>query len=596
MNILEPLYESCLMRMRGFVGDEDRENAANKKSFGHKYKFFRKVLEETQNEQHPNLQYFIYKSIILRNLYGVDIMKEAVEIAKLRLFLKLVATVEVDYRKPNLGLEPLPDIDFNIRAGNTLVGFATEAELNNAFTGKLDFDNDTEKIKEKCDIVARAFERYKTIQLNGEASNYAEFKSAKDNLNQRLSALNHELNIILCKEQGIIYDKNSPAILKSYESWFRQYLPFHWFAEFYEIIQGKGGFDVIIGNPPYVEYKGIGYNLIGYKTIECGNLYAFVMERSKDIMKTNGFCGMIVPMSGHSTERMSGLVKYFYNYFQGNYIFNISADAHPSMLFDGVKFRLAIFINSNSFGCKYVSKFARWYAEEREYLFNLLAFNKFYSFTYKDIIPKISDPTHLSILIKLMSGKSSFLNVGSHKTFYHNTPIHWIRAHDFIPYFHSERDGEKASTQLKAIFYNNKIEAEVASTILCSSLFFIWWITISDCYHLNKPELANFKFDYSDNPSVKKLYVLYDRLKKDLIENSVRRVYNYKTSGRVEYDEFYMKKSKSIIDEIDTILAEHYGFTDEELDFIINYDIKYRMGRELENEEGKKYENIHPLF
>ena len=56
-------------------------------------------------------------------------MKEAVEIAKLRLFLKLVATVDVTPRKENFGLEPLPDIDFNIRAGNTLVGFATEQEL-----------------------------------------------------------------------------------------------------------------------------------------------------------------------------------------------------------------------------------------------------------------------------------------------------------------------------------------------------------------------------------------------------------------------------------------------------------------------------------
>jgi hypothetical protein len=38
--------------------------------------------------------------------------------------------------------------------------------------------------------------------------------------------------------------------------------------------------------------------------------------------------------------------------------------------------------------------------------------------------------------------------------------------------------------------------------------------------------------------------------------------------------------SKSIIDEIDTVLAPHYGFTPEELDFIINYDIKYRLSPE----------------
>ncbi len=46
-----------------------------------------------------------------------------------------------------------------------------------------------------------------------------------------------------------------------------------------------------------------------------------------------------------------------------------------------------------------------------------------------------------------------------------------------------------------------------------------------------------------------------------------------------------IKKSKNIIDEIDTVLAEYYGFTEEESDFIINYDIKYRMGKELENRE-----------
>ncbi|MBW4550744.1 MAG: hypothetical protein KME35_06485 [Aphanocapsa sp. GSE-SYN-MK-11-07L] len=50
--------------------------------------------------------------------------------------------------------------------------------------------------------------------------------------------------------------------------------------------------------------------------------------------------------------------------------------------------------------------------------------------------------------------------------------------------------------------------------------------------------------------------------------------------GAIQYQEFSPKSAKPIIDEIDRVLAQHYGFTAEELDFIINYDIKYRMGRD----------------
>ena len=54
-----------------------------------------------------------------------------------------------------------------------------------------------------------------------------------------------------------------------------------------------------------------------------------------------------------------------------------------------------------------------------------------------------------------------------------------------------------------------------------------------------------------------------------------------KKTGKTETQSFRIKLSKPIIDEIDALLAKHYGFTEEELDFIVNYDIKYRMGDEL---------------
>ena len=83
----------------------------------------------------PTGAYFVLKSIIVGNLYGVDIMEEAVEICKLRLFLKLAAQADRVEK-----LEPLPDIDFNIRAGNTLVGFARLNEIQEALTYRMDFD------------------------------------------------------------------------------------------------------------------------------------------------------------------------------------------------------------------------------------------------------------------------------------------------------------------------------------------------------------------------------------------------------------------------------------------------------------------------
>ena len=57
-----------------------------------------------------------------------------------------------------------------------------------------------------------------------------------------------------------------------------------------------------------------------------------------------------------------------------------------------------------------------------------------------------------------------------------------------------------------------------------------------------------------------------------------------KQTGRTETQSFKIQKSKPIIEEIDRLLATHYGLTQEELEFIINYDIKYRMGLEAESE------------
>jgi hypothetical protein len=180
-----------------------------------------------------------------------------------------------------------------------------------------------------------------------------------------------------------------------------------------------------------------------------------------------------------------------------------------------------------------------------------------------------------------------FVKGTKNKLYYHNAPQYFIRAHSFVPYFWNEKGGQKMSAQNKSMGFINKEQRNIGVAILSSSVFYWWFVFQSDCRHLNVKEISEFpiNIDSMSTENRAALDSLANDFEKDLRKNAFRKEANYKATGKVIYDEFYPKKSKPIIDEIDKVLAKHYGFTEEELDFIINYDIKYRMGGELEGEE-----------
>jgi hypothetical protein len=97
-----------------------------------------------------------------------------------------------------------------------------------------------------------------------------------------------------------------------------------------------------------------------------------------------------------------------------------------------------------------------------------------------------------------------------------------------------------------------------------------------------KRELMMIPLDFEDmSESIASDLSSYcNQLMKDFLDNSKMLEMRYEKLGKMTIQCIYPKFSKSIIDQIDRVLAHHYGFTDEELDFIINYDIKYRMGRD----------------
>src|SRR5207245_7684539 len=86
-----------------------------------------------------------------------------------------------------------------------------------------------------------------------------------------------------------------------------------------------------------------------------------------------------------------------------------------------------------------------------------------------------------------------------------------------------------------------------------------------------------FRFTYpTDEAMIEALRAYCEQLMLDYRKNA-----KHLKRGETNSYTIYAKKSKPILDEIDRVLAEHYGFTDEELEFILSYDLKYRIGQEI---------------
>lgn len=207
--------------------------------------------------EHSSINYYIKKRIITDNLYGVDIMEEATEIAKLRLFLTLVASAQsVD------DLEPLPNIDFNIMAGNSLIGLmhVREGDFDGHHGQQGLFRSSYRTVLE---------EKNRKVKTYRDTSTYVQdLRSLKEGIDKLRSEAYKTLNEMLKDEFGKLNIKFEEATWdektnKEGKSIKRPLVPadmealhpFHWGYEFDEILNKRGGFDAIITNPPWEKFK-----------------------------------------------------------------------------------------------------------------------------------------------------------------------------------------------------------------------------------------------------------------------------------------------------------------------------------------------------
>ena len=572
-------------------------------------------------------RYQIKRDIISKNIFGVDIDENAIEIARLRLWLSLIEEVEVEDRKQ---IDTLPNIDFNIMVGNSLIGWLDEPLDVHPLVSLLESDyvkatldslevfyGDT--VSEARELLSQlnissTIEAYKILssiysQESGEKA--VRIKGILEKVRERLYELISSSYLNFVKEKTKL--KKEAIIFLGHN--LHKINPFHWKVDFKDIIN-SGGFDVIVGNPPYIEnrnYNKIDLTIIKSKTKksgqslffskDCGNTHAYFIERSIRLLKEGGQFGFIVPIALVSTDRMESIRKVIHNNSSEVKYFNF--DDRPAKIFSGLEdCRATIIITTKGKGIKKVttSKYHRWYTKDRTKLFKKLKTTFWKIKEPEDNVPKIGEEIEKKILDKLADrterkSLGDFMKDSGNKIWYHNAPRYWIHAHseNYLPqieYYdgYEQDEGEnkkrlgklkerKTSSHYKPLIFE-KANISVANGLMNSSLFYWWFIMWSNGRDLSMKQIENFPINLYNFPDALKERVksLIEELMKNYSETSREKV-NLRTGGYViRIIEMIPKMSKDIIDRIDDIFAEYFGFNEQQREYIKNFDLEFRMG------------------
>ena len=563
LNLLEPLYTQLFDAMGTAVADA-RAGATPERPFDkRRWKPLTDVLGEA--ERHANPAYFVLRQIALNNLYGVDIMEEAAEICKLRLFLKLVAQLDDAAQ-----IEPLPDLDFNIRSGNSLVGFASREQLDAAVGGQLDFEGAADRIEEEAEQAALCFRRFKDRQVVADPDT-CELRETKAELERRLAEVADQANRWLATRYG-----KSPDKPKVYAGWLRSHKPFNWFTEFYDVMHG-GGFDALIGNPPFLEATEVDYSLEGYVTGDSRSVHGVFVERFASLAKDDGSLGVVLPMSVVSTQRMTSVQKELEDGATAVYA-NFSW--RPATLFEAVNRAITIVIAlKDRDQAAFSTGYMRWTADSRDHLIKRVTPTQVSSNREGWAVPKLSRQIETDILTRIEQQGvelGRFLSGRANPIFYKSTGgLYWKVFTDFPPRFLV--NGKRSTSSRQQSLYVSDSKQRSAIVGMLNSSFFWWWYTLtSNLRDLNPSDLRGFRIP-PPAPSDSELSDLGKELMRHYDANSVMMTRQQRTTGKTEVQSFKVKLSKAIIDQIDDRMVSLFGLGAEHAEFIKSYDVGWRL-------------------
>ena len=497
-------------------------------------------------DDHPNQNYFILKHSALHNLYGVDLMKEATEIARLRLFLKLIAAInERDH------LEPLPDLDFNIKAGNILVGARTVDEVG-AAADLLSQQAVLDQATAAAEVVADSYNTFRDVsEVGGEKA----IKTARKALSSALTSARIAINRTYFGGRGTS---------TSYEDWVRTHMPFHWFIEFPEVF-ADGGFDVVIGNPPYVATRKVtDYKFTGFTTTSTPDIYAPCTERAAQITRTDGRMTLILPISAQFGSDFTSLRTVLEKRFGNLWVSAFSRN--PAALFSaglGVRSTIVVGAGDGKSGNNlHVTKTHRWVEAYRPTLFETLTYVdaarakanagwiRLVDEQLADLITPMLTKGRLSQLTTGRGGQSSLA--------FKTTALYWLSVFLEDPPAYELDFTPTAQTKIGRVAFPNEAGAKLALAIAASKLAFVWWYCMGDDFDVTGDILKSMPVDVGSLSQDARARLV--KFAEELISDFPSHVAFTKYAGKW-MGNFVHSEMRDITDEIDAILAEELGYS-----------------------------------
>ncbi len=570
LNVLEPLYNACVDAMRGLLDDLDH---SRRKHRPEKLGDFRKVLE--QIEKHPSERYFVLKSIVIDNLYGVDIMEEAVEICKLRLFLKLVAQLET-YDQ----IEPLPDIDFNVRPGNTLVGFTSMDEVKATLSADLVKLSALPQVEEQAEVADRAFQQFQRMQAE-RAMDAVEFAESKRVLRGRLDALRGQLDEYLASDHGV-----EATSKKRYAAWRESHQPFHWFVEFYGIMQ-HGGFDVVIGNPPYIASAKVSkiYDAKKLQCRKCPDIYAWVLERTQMLLRPNGRTGMIVPLSLSFNRKFHQCRQLLLSGYSHNWF--ASFGRIPSALFSfDVRMRhtIQIALKSNAEQSAYTTRLHRWFDDARASLFEDLKYAEFQPELWSHRIPKIGSSALLHGFERLLGGASMTVEAATskqptkHVLHFKQTAYNWLNFCRDLPPCFDANDKPISHTKFGQLFFDSAQMCKLAMVLANGKLMFCYWAAVGDDFDVARWNFTDFPIDLKALPSDTRKTLIR---RAPRLEKAMAQAVQFKLNAGKKVGNYNLALCRDVTDATDLLFLDALGVGDirDEIELYYTQTVRTDFGR-----------------